>query len=80
MREEWLNYCDVFHLRLKITGFMEFVRRKEFFNNWKTQRFREWIYFRLQVKGGRDLLCWVCRANLNYRTQWSFETSYSLLV
>jgi hypothetical protein len=28
-------------------------------NNYKMQHFGNWIYFHLQVKGGRHLLCWV---------------------
>jgi hypothetical protein len=29
-----------------------------FLNSQNTQRFGNWIHFRLQMKEGRDLLCW----------------------
>jgi hypothetical protein len=44
---------------LKITGFMDFVHRPGIQNNYKTQNFGNWVCFRLLVRGGIHLLCWV---------------------
>jgi hypothetical protein len=33
-------------------------------SNYRTQRFGNWIYFRLQVRGERHLLCWVPKEEL----------------
>jgi hypothetical protein len=34
-------------------------------NNLKTRRFGNWFYFRLQVRGGKHILCWVPLKELN---------------
>jgi hypothetical protein len=38
---------------LRITEFVDFPHYLLILNNFKTQCFGYWIYFRLQIKGGR---------------------------
>jgi hypothetical protein len=48
---------------LKITRFEDFVHHTEFL----TQRFGNWIWFRLQVRGGWHVLCPLVREGIPYR-------------
>jgi hypothetical protein len=45
-------------ITLRINGFLDFVHRPVIYELGNAA-FRNWIYFSLQVKGGRQLLCWV---------------------
>jgi hypothetical protein len=50
---------------LRMAWFYGFLPSCGILNNYKTQRSGNWIYFVLQVSGGRHLICWVPYKELN---------------